>query len=295
MRAVLLLSLAWAGTVAANAWALPEVVVGPEDRIVTLGAPATEVIFALGLGDQVVAVDQSSTMPPDARSKPQVGYVRSLSAEGILSLRPTWVVATDDLGPPLVRQQLTASGVRLVVVDSPSTPAEVETIVRELAKATGRQAAAEPIIERFRTELATAAETPDGARPRVVFLMQPPEGGAAPMAAGRGMKADALIQLAGGQNPFQSFTGYKPVGLESLIKADPDMIVVGFTTDEAGADLARRLASQPGWGQLRAVRNRQLHTVALGEALTFGPSLGQAVAQLSAWLRQLPPKTARPD
>lgn len=263
---------------------------GPDDRIITLGAPVTEIIFALGLGDQVVAVDQSSILPPEARSKPQVGYVRSLSAEGILSLRPTLVIATEDLGPELARRQLAASGVRVVMVGSPTTPAEIEAIIVQLGEVAGRQTAAARMVQQLRDELAVSQFPVEIKRPRVIFLMLSPDGGLVPMAAGAEVKADTLIKLAGGENPFQSFTGYRPVGLESLLRADPDLIVVGFTGD--GADLVRRLVNQPGWGTLRAVRRGQIHPVSLGDTLGFGPSLGQAVAQLSGWIQQLPPEPA---
>ena len=262
---------------------------GSDERIVTVGAAVTEAMYALGWNDQIVAVDQSSVMPPEARKKPQIGYVRALSAEGILSLRPTLVVATDDIGPELARRQLVASGVRLVVVPSPSSPEEVEAVIRELGEVTGRQKQAQEVVTQLRNDLAASRHTLEGPRPRVVFLMQPPDGGLAPMAAGREVKADALIQLAGGENPFQAFVGYRPVGLESKIQVDPDIIVIGYTGD--GTEIARRLRSQSGWSSLRAVRNGQLHAVSLGEVLSFGPSLGSSVKQLADWIKQLPSGT----
>ena len=75
-------------------------------RIVTVGGAATEIVFALGVGESVVATDLSSIYPPEARELPMVGYVRNVSPEGILSMEPDLVIATGAFGPPTARQTM---------------------------------------------------------------------------------------------------------------------------------------------------------------------------------------------
>ena len=89
--------LALLGMLAAGgALALPRVArSAPAGRIVSLGGAATEILYALGCGDRIVAVDVTSRYPAATREKPNVGYYRSLSAEGVLALNPDLIVATD--------------------------------------------------------------------------------------------------------------------------------------------------------------------------------------------------------
>ncbi|HEY1098095.1 MAG TPA: ABC transporter substrate-binding protein, partial [Myxococcota bacterium] len=88
----------------------------PPARIVAVGGGVTESVFALGLGDRVVAVDGSSVFPAAVTTLPQVGYHRALSAEGVISQRPDVVVLTDEAGPPAAIAQLKAAGVNVVVI-----------------------------------------------------------------------------------------------------------------------------------------------------------------------------------
>ena len=83
-------------------------------RIVVAGADVTEIVFALDAQDHLVGVDQTSTWPPQAQDLPRIGYVRCLSAEGILSLDPDLLIAAHDAGPDLVLQQLQRAGVVVV-------------------------------------------------------------------------------------------------------------------------------------------------------------------------------------
>ena len=89
-----------------------------EQRIVTIGGSVTEIAFALGVGESIIAVDQSSTIPEKVLDLPQVGYIRAISSEGILSVMPTKIITTSDMGPPNVIKQIQDSGVELVILDA---------------------------------------------------------------------------------------------------------------------------------------------------------------------------------
>ena len=90
-------------------------------RIVSLGGGVTETLFALGLGKDIVAVDVSSLYPPQALKKPKVGYLRATSAEGIASMRPTHVIASEAIGPVSVKSQLKDAGIKLSLVPEVSS------------------------------------------------------------------------------------------------------------------------------------------------------------------------------
>ena len=78
---------------------------GPQ-RIVSAGGDITEIIYQLGAGDRVIGLDSTSNFPADAAEKAQIGYIRNLAAEGILSLDPDILIAAHDAGPPPAVEQL---------------------------------------------------------------------------------------------------------------------------------------------------------------------------------------------
>ena len=98
-----------------------QVTVTDISRIVVINGDVTEVVFALGLGENVVAVDTSATHPAEVTNLPQVGYQRRLSAEGVLSMDPTVVIGNTNAGPPEVIEQIRATGVPVVILESVTT------------------------------------------------------------------------------------------------------------------------------------------------------------------------------
>ena len=104
-----------------------------DNRLVTIGGSVTDIVFALGEGDLVVAVDQSSTLPKKVKELPQAGYVRAISAEGILSMLPTKILASSDIGPPNVISQLESSGVEFKIFNSPKSFEDVIELVDQIS------------------------------------------------------------------------------------------------------------------------------------------------------------------
>ena len=92
------------------------VLVEDTSRIVSLGGAVTEIVFALGYGQKVVGVDASSSYPEAVSDIAKVSYHRRLSAEGIISLAPTLVIATTEAGPPEVIQQLRSAGITILIL-----------------------------------------------------------------------------------------------------------------------------------------------------------------------------------
>ncbi len=203
------------------------VAVPDSQRIVSVGGAVTEIIYALGLSDRVVAVDSTSRYPAEAASKPNVGYMRRLSAEPILALESSVVLAVEDSGPPAVLDQLREAGLPVVLIPDEPSPAGVLDKIARVAAALGEREKGRALAARLKTNLdpVVTAVADLKARPRVLFLLSI-GGGGAPLAAGRKTAAAAVIELAGGINAVDAFEDYKPLSPEAAVAAAPDVILV---------------------------------------------------------------------
>jgi iron complex transport system substrate-binding protein len=202
-------------------------------RIVSIGGAVTEIIYALGMGGNVVAVDSTSTWPPEARALPGVGYMRQLSAEPIIAMAPDLVLATDSSGPAAALAQLRDAGTRLEVVADPPSADGVAPKVRQVAALLDKAAQGEAMADAIDARLASLGQAIALGKehPSVLFLMSAGRG--APMAAGGHTAAQAMITLAGGRNAVTGYDGYKPLTPEAAVLAAPDLILAMDQTVEA--------------------------------------------------------------
>lgn len=251
----------------------------------------TEIIYALGAQRMLVGVDSTSEWPEAARSLPKVGYFRALSAEGILSLAPQLLLATSKAGPPAVIEQLRATGLNVVKIDAPDSPAGVIEKVRRAADVLAIADRGESLIEQIRTDFAhlSQLQSETTSRPRVAFLFAVTKDQI--VAAGTETAADAMIALGGGDNVFAQYIGYKPVNGEALIQANPDVLLVTERIAETlgGVDQLRRL---PGITMTSAWKNKRLIVMDTLYLLGFGPRTGQAAVELT---RALHPELTEAD
>lgn len=269
---------------------LTPAVAGATERIVSIGGAVTEIVHALGAGDRLVAVDTTSTWPPAVKDLPDVGYMRRLSAEPILALAPTLVLAIEDAGPEAALEQLRAAGVRVVAIADDPTPAGVLDKVRAVAAALGREPAGEALAARLEAEfaaLASAVETLPG-RPKVLFLLSVGRG--APLVAGRDTSAAGIIALAGGDNAIDGFTDFKPLTAEAAIAAAPDVLLAPERTlSIMGGPEA--LLARPELAATPAGRSGRLVAMDAQLLLGFGPRTPEAIRALA---RVLHPGAALP-
>jgi iron complex transport system substrate-binding protein len=254
----------------------------PPARVVAVGGAVTEMVYALGAGTALVGADSTSVHPSEAARLPRVGYMRQLSAEGVLSLRPALVLATAEAGPPAVLEQIRGAGVRLERLHVRHSPDAVRENIRTIAAALGRDAAGDALLQRFdadwRTTRRRVAAMP--ARPRVLFVMAH---GGAPMVGGRDTAADAMLELAGAVNAASGITGYKPLTAEAALAAAPDVILVTDQALETGGIDA--LLQRPGLALTPAGRAKRVATMDAVLLLGFGPRLPQAVDELATKVR----------
>jgi ABC-type hemin transport system, periplasmic component len=195
-------------------------------RIVSIGGTITEILYALGAQDRVVAVDSTSTYPSDAMSKPDIGYMRALSAEGILAQQPDLILAEEGSGPPPVLEILNASEIAMVTVPTPPEGAAIGKKIRDVGTAVGLVAEAEALAAKTEADLkALAGDVAKIAEPRkrVLFVLSLANGRV--MAGGADTEAAAIIEMAGGINAAPGISGYKPLSDEAVIAAKPDVIL----------------------------------------------------------------------
>ena len=256
----------------------------PPVAVLSLGGAITEIVYALGQGDRLIARDTTSTYPPEAETLPDVGYVRALSPEGVLSVGPDLILSEEGAGPPeavevireasvpfvTVPERYSAEGV-LKKIEVIGTALEVPDRAAALSEAVG--AALESAMDR--------AEARAGDRKRVLFILST-QGGRI-TAAGAGTGADALISMAGGVNAVSDVEGYKPVSDEALVRAAPDVILMmdrggdhGITDDA--------LFSMPSLRLTPAGESRSVVRMDGLLLLGFGPRTAEAVDGLSAAL-----------
>lgn len=240
------------------------------ERIIAAGAAVTEILWDLGAADEVVGVDTTSRHPAEAlASRPDVGYFRRLSAEGLLSLRPTMVVAVTGAGPREVLDLVAEAGVRVVRVEDDWTTQGVVAKIERIGEAVGRRAEAEALATQTRAAFATleATRAARSTHPRVLFLLSAANG--RPVVAGRDTAADAMIALAGATNVAGDFTGYKPLTDEAIVDAAPEVVV----TMENGPEslTAEKVFALPAFSTTPAARDRRLIAVDGADLLAFGP------------------------
>ena len=248
-------------------------------RLVTISGAITEVVYALGAEAQLVGTDTTSLFPAAAQKTPKVGYLRQLSAEGVLSLKPDAVIATSEAGPPVVLDQLRGAGVQLELVKSEYIWADVVAKVRAVGRAARRDEAARELQARLDVEWNQVMQQVAADRrlkPRILFMFSP---GPSPQVAGQGTAADAMIRLAGGVNALTGFQGYRPMTAEAMAGAAPDIIL---TTDQGLEALggAEKFWLRPELALTPAYRRRALIAQDALLLLGFGPRLPQAVREL---------------
>ncbi|MFG1245378.1 heme/hemin ABC transporter substrate-binding protein [Xanthobacter flavus] len=265
-----------------------------QPRIVSIGGAVTEILFALGLGDRVVAVDQTSRYPAAARRLPDVGYARALSPEGVLSVGPTLILAMEGAGPPSTMEVLKQASVPVVVIPDGRDREAVLRKIAAVAKAVGVEekgrALAAEVSDDFAALDAMVKALPE--RPRAVFVLSA-SGGAA-VVGGSDTSADAILKLAGLTNAMAQIKGFKPALDEAAMSAEPEAVVVmrggGQVLDAATVFALPAFAGTP------AARDKRLVALPGSYLLGFGPRTPRAARDLAAALHpgaKLPELPAR--
>ena len=265
--------------------ACPSIVrASPGKRVVSVGGALTEIVFMLEAGNDLVGVDTTSIYPKNATTLPNVGYARQLSAEGVLSLRPSHVLATEEAGPPAVLKQIAAAGTRITLLPAKHQYVGLRQRVLGVGRVLERSETAQLILEQLdstwdqvQRQIATQTRASAVRSVRVLFVLA--HSPAQVLVAGAFTAAQAMLAYAGAVNAVQGFKGYKPLTPESMIAAQPDCLLVTEQGLQAAGGL-EAILKLPGLAQTPAGRSQAVVAMDALRLLGFGPRMPEAVLAL---------------
>jgi iron complex transport system substrate-binding protein len=250
-------------------------------RIAVAGGSLTEIIYALGEEHRIVGVDSTSNYPVSALTFPQIGYVRNLSAEGLLSLSPTLILGEHDAGPPEVIDQLRALSVVTVVVPEEFTTQGIYAKIRCVAATLGVSQKGETLIASL-SEILAAHEGAIATReqPRGIVLLG--VGSGSLLAGGKATSGHGLLTIAGAQN-LLDHEGWKPISEEAMAASAPDFIVIPQRGVAAAGGLDK-LLEHPALRHTPAAKAGRVIVMDGMAMLGFGPRTIETAARLRATL-----------
>jgi len=282
MRALVLFLLA--GTACARDAART----GP--RVVCVSKQINEYLYEIHAESALVARDLTSIYPPQITKLPSVGYHRALSAEGIISLRPTMLLTDGNLGPATVVDQVKKVGIPVVIMSPGSSPDSAKALMTQLGKEFHHEHAADSVIAKWNSDMAAAlgdsAAWSNGPKPRVL-VMHFGQIANDYLAIRRGTPADQIIRWAGGENAIDSAGGMLRLTPELIAKAAPDIIIatdVGY--DRVGG--VEKFAALPGVSLTPAGRAKRIYRVDETEVMYYGPRTPASLEKIVKWLQ--PPR-----
>ncbi|WP_172292718.1 hemin ABC transporter substrate-binding protein [Pseudoruegeria sp. HB172150] len=255
--------------------------VPPGKRLLAIGGSITEIVYALGEQDRLIARDTTSSYPAEAQDLPDVGYMRALSPEGVLSVNPDLILAEDGSGPPEAIDVLRAADVEFVTVPEGYDRAAIRKKIETVAEALGVPEKGAVLADKVDAALADAMSAAETETPKKVLFVLSTQGGRI-MASGTNTAADAIIGLAGGENAITGFEGYKPLTDEAVITAAPDVILMMARGDHATGNLS--LLAMPAIAATPAGVSASVVRIDGLLLLGFGPRTPEAVRRLNAAL-----------
>jgi iron complex transport system substrate-binding protein len=252
-------------------------------RIASIGGSITEIVYALGEQDKLVARDSTSLYPDAALKLPDVGYMRQLSPEGVLSVNPTGLLVVEGSGPKEAIDVLKKAAVPFITVPEKFDHAGILEKIRVVGKAFDAEEKAAELSASVDADLAAAEKLTTGIpeKKRVLFILTM-QGGKI-LAAGSNNAANGIIELAGAVNAVEGFSGYKQLSDEAAILAKPDIILMmdrGGDHSMADADLFGHPAIAP----TPAGQAKKLIRMDGNYLLGFGPRTAGAIRDLATAL-----------
>jgi len=253
-------------------------------RVVCLSKQITEMIYELGKGHDLVAVDLSSTYPDSAKMLKTVGYHMALSPESIIAMNPDLVIHGNDVGPANVLPQIEKAGLNIKVFPGGRSIDSAEILLKNLGKFFGVEKRADSIVKKMEADIAKAADTlkalgiKDSLRVMIIhfglrnnnyFVM-----------SGRGGVGDKMLRLAGCSPATYDGKGAREMSAEAVALANPDVIVAtDFGFDRMGS-MDKFISSVPGVSLTNAGKNKRIVRFEEHDIVYFGPRTGENVIKL---------------
>ena len=249
-------------------------------KLITAGGTITEIVFALGAGDQVIAVDQSSQFPNEVKQLPMVGYYRELAAEGVLSFAPDNLLAIEGVGRKEVVKQIESTGVKVVIYKKPTDADGLISLIQQLGRDLDKNAEAQALVAAFTASLPKASA---GNTAKAVFLLSASERGL--IAAGTETVPQLIFNYAGVENITAQHRGFKGINSEALVLQQPDFLVAPEHV-VMGAGGKEKFCQSPSLSLLEAARDCRLLVMDSLKSLGMTPRLAEAIATVKSWKQQ---------
>ncbi len=261
----------------------PVVINGAAQRIISMAPSLTEILFAVGAGDQVVGRDQFSDYPAEAANVTDIGATyEALNTELIISLKPD-LILTAEINSPEQVKTLEDLGLTVYYLKNPTTIEEMYGDMELIAQLTGHEAEAATAIEALKMRVAAVDEKIMPLSSRIsVFYEVDGTDPAKPYTAGKGTFITLLIERAGGYNIASDLDGYPQLSLEQVVAADPAFIILG---DAKWGTTPESIAQRPGWGNLSAVTSGQVLPFNDDLVSRPGPRMVDGLEELAKLLR----------
>lgn len=247
-------------------------------RIVIAGGSLTEIVFALGAGDEVVGVDKTSSYPEKVKQLPQIGYWKLLNIEGVLSLKPTLFITLNDVEPDNVIEKMSESKVDVLALQR--VPGTIELLyenITKIASKLNKQKEGELLINRIKTNLAEI-QTKIATHPQKTKVLSLMSMGGTNSVAGKNTTIDALIAISGGEN-LAKHNSFKSYTAESIIAINPEVIILNkYSIDQLGG--LDKIATIPGITETAAFKNNRITIIDDSYLFGIGPRVDEAAKLL---------------
>lgn len=248
------------------------------ERIVIAGGSLTEIVFALGAGDDVVGVDKTSSYPEKVKQLPQIGYWKLLNIEGVLSLRPTLFITLNDVEPDNVIEKVSESKVDVLALRR--VPGTIELLyenINKIASKLNKQEEGEKLINRIKANLADI-QAKIATHPKKTKVLSLMSMSGSNSVAGKNTTIDALITIAGGEN-LATHNSFKSYTAESIIAINPEVIILNkYSIDQLGG--LDKVNTIPGITETSAFKNNRITVIDDSYLFGIGPRVDEAAKLL---------------
>ncbi|MBX3240154.1 MAG: ABC transporter substrate-binding protein [Chitinophagaceae bacterium] len=251
------------------------------ERIVSLDGSITEVLCEIGLENNIVGVDITSTYPASMAALPKAGHNRVINVEAVIAMNPTVIFALEKSLKPETEQQLASAGIPVVICRREYDIRGAKDLIKQVADTLGKGDHVETLWKKIDDDLAGVKKYNNS--PKVLFIYA--RGVGTMSVAGKKTALDKMIELAGGVNAASEVEDFKPFTAESIVKENPDVILF-FDSGLESLGGAEGLLKVPGIAATNAGKNKKFITME-GQLLTgFTPRVGKAVAELSQLIHE---------
>lgn len=254
------------------------------EKIVCLSKHLTEMMFALGQGSRIVAVDLSSTYPDSTKLLKTVGYHRALNAEGIISVQPDLVIHSNDIGPENVLPQLTQAGLNIKAFGGANTIDSAKLLLKELGSYFNVTKKSDSLVKVLDDGIKLASiklqEKHDVDTPTVMIIHFGRASNIYFVMSGRNGVGDKMIEMSGGKVVHYDAQGARQISAEAVAASNPDIIIAtDFGYDQMGS-MDKFISEVPGVALTKAGKNKRIVRFEEHDLVYFGPRTGENLIKL---------------